>query len=166
MQFGLTDTQQTLKTTARKFLAAECPPAEVRKMIETDTAFDMGLWRKIADQGWTGILFDEEYGGSAMGMAEMAVVLEEMGRALLPGPYLSTVLLAGAAIDKASNESLKRRCLTAICNGEAKSTLALLEEHASWSPEAVAMSAKQGSSAYVLHGAKLFVPDAGVSDYL
>jgi alkylation response protein AidB-like acyl-CoA dehydrogenase len=166
MQFGLTDTQQTLKTTARKFLAAECPPADVRKLIETDTAFDAGLWRKIADQGWTGILFEEEYGGSAMGMVEMAVVLEEMGRALLPGPYLSTVLLAGAAIDKGSNAVLKHKCLTAICNGEAKSTLALLEEHASWAPEAVAMSAKEGSAGYLLQGTKLFVPDAGVSDYL
>src|SRR5437588_10607129 len=146
MQFGLTDTQQTLKTTARKFLTAECPPAEVRKLIGTDTAFAPGLWRKIADQGWTGILFGEEYGGSAMGMVEMAVVLEEMGRALLPGPYLSTVLLAGAAIDKAGNTALKRKWLTAICSGEAKSTLALLEEHASWSPEAIAMSARQGSS--------------------
>jgi alkylation response protein AidB-like acyl-CoA dehydrogenase len=166
MQFGLTDTQQTLKTSARKFLAAECPAAEVRKLSETDAAFDARLWLMIADQGWTGILFDEEYGGSAMGMVEMAVVLEEMGRALLPGPYLSTVLLAGGAIDKAGNTALKRKWLTGICSGEAKATLALLEEHASWSPDAVAMSARQGSSAYVLQGTKLFVSDAGVSDCL
>src|SRR5205085_458265 len=111
-------------------------------------------------------LFDEEYGGSAMGMVEMAVVLEEMGRALLPGPYLSTVLLAGAVIDKSLNTALKSKWLTPICSGEAKSTLALLESHASWSPEAVAMSARQDSSGYVLQGTKLFVPDAGVSDML
>src|SRR5438477_4844427 len=125
MQFGLTDTQQTLKTSVRKFLAAECPATDVRKLSETDTAFDARLWRKIADQGWTGILFEEEYGGSAMGMVEMAVVLEEMGRALLPGPYLSTVLLAGAVIDKSLNTALKSKWLTPICSGEAKSTLAL-----------------------------------------
>src|SRR5437868_2625060 len=107
MQFGLTDIQQTLKTAARKFLAAECPMTEVRRLTGTQTAFDPGLWRKIADQGWTGILFNEEYGGSAMAMVEVAVVLDEMGRALLPGPYLSTVLLAGTAIDRAGNEPQK-----------------------------------------------------------
>ena len=164
MQFGLTDTQQTLKTAARKFLTAECPMAEVRRLIETDTAFDPGLWRKIVDQGWTGIIFGEEYGGSAMGMVEMAVVLEEMGRALLPGPYLSTVLLAGAAVDKASNEELKRKCLAAICSREHKATLALVEEQASWSAEAVNMPAKAGPANYLLQGTKLFVPDAGIAD--
>lgn len=166
MQFGLTDTQQTLKATARKFLAAECPLAEVRKLMETETAFYPGLWRKIADQGWTGILFDEEYGGSAMGLVEMAVVLEEMGRALLPGPYLSTVLLAGSAIDASGNDAQKRKHLAAICDGAAKSTLGLLEESASWAPEAVALAARQNRSGYVLQGTKLFVADAGVSDFL
>ncbi|MGI8745607.1 MAG: acyl-CoA dehydrogenase family protein [Bryobacteraceae bacterium] len=166
MQFGLNDTQQTLKTTARKFLTTECPLAEVRKLSETDSAFDAGLWRKIADQGWTGILFEEQYGGSGMSMVDMAAVLEEMGRALLPGPYLSTALLAGAAIDHAASEAQKRDYLTAICSGEAKWTLALLEEHASWSAGAIRMTATQAGSGYSLSGSKLFVPDAGVADFL
>jgi hypothetical protein len=72
MQFGLTETQQTLKNTVRKFLSAECPMAEVRRLLETDTAFDAGLWSKMAEQGWTGIIFPEAYGGFGMGMVEMA----------------------------------------------------------------------------------------------
>src|SRR5260370_14733417 len=96
MQFGLTETQQNVKNTTRKFLSAECPLAEVRRLMETDTAYDAGLWKKMAGQGWTGIIFPEEYDGFGMGMVEMAAALEEMGRALLPGPVLSTVLLAGA----------------------------------------------------------------------
>lgn len=166
MQFGLNDTQQTLKSTARKFLSTECPLAEVRRLSETDTAFDSGLWRKIAGQGWTGILFDERYGGSGMSMVDMAAVLEEMGRALIPGPYLSTALLAGAVIDHAASEAHKQNYLTAICNGDAKWTLALLEEHASWSPDAVRMTAMHDGSGYALTGNKLFVPDAGVADFL
>ena len=166
MQFGLSDTQQTLKTTARKFLSTECPLAEVRKISESEHAFDAALWRKIADQGWTGILFDEQYGGSGMGMVDMAAVLEEMGRALLPGPYLSTALLAGAAIDRAGDDAAKHKYLTTICSGETKATLALLEEHASWSPHDVKMTAKTSSSGYTLSGSKLFVPDAGVADLL
>src|SRR5579864_1634264 len=99
MQFGLTETQETLKQSVREFLNAECPMAVVRKTIETENAFDAGLWSKIAGQGWTGLLIPEEYDGHGMGMVEMAVILEEMGRALLPGPFLSTTLLAATILD-------------------------------------------------------------------
>jgi alkylation response protein AidB-like acyl-CoA dehydrogenase len=115
MQFGLTETQQTLKNTVRKFLAAECPLAEVRKQMETETAFDAALWSKIAEQGWTGIIFPEEYGGFGMGMVEMAATLEEMGRALLPGPFSSTVLAAGSLLEAAGNDSQKKEYSGAIC---------------------------------------------------
>ncbi len=162
MNFGLTETQQTLKNTVRKFLAAECPIAEVRKQMETETAFDPALWRKIAEQGWTGIIFPEEYGGFGMGMVEMAATLEEMGRALLPGPFFSTVLLAGSLIEAAGNENQKQKYLGAISRGEAKATVALLEDSASWSPDAIQMKA----SGLSLTGRKLFVPDAAVADFL
>jgi alkylation response protein AidB-like acyl-CoA dehydrogenase len=162
MNFGLSETQQTLKNTVRKFLAAECPLGEVRKLMETETAFDGALWSKIAEQGWTGVIFPEEFGGFGMGMVEMAAALEEMGRALLPGPYLSTVLLAGSAIEAAGDDNQKSKYLSAICRGEAKSTLALLEDSASWSPDAVEMKA----NGLVLHGRKLFVPDAAAAGFL
>ncbi len=162
MNFGLTETQQTQKNTVRKFLAAECPMADVRKLMETDTAFDPALWRKIAEQGWTGIIFPEEYGGFGMGMVEMAVTLEEMGRALLPGPYFSTVLAAGTLLESAGNENQKQKYLAPICSGEVKATVALLEESASWDPGAVMLSA----AGFSLVGRKLFVPDAAVADFL
>src|SRR5271156_5031083 len=162
MQFGLTETQTTLKNTVRKFLGAECPLAEVRKQMETGTAFDAPLWHKIAEQGWTGIFFPEEYGGFGMGMVEMAATLEEMGRALLPGPFSSTVLLAGTLLGASGNDSQKEKYLGAICRGEAKATVALLEDSASWSPDAVQMRA----SGLTLNGRKLFVPDAAVADFL
>ncbi len=166
MQFGLTETQQTLKSTVRKFLAAECPPAQVRKLLDTETAFDPELWRKMADQGWTGIIFPEEYGGFGMGMVEMAVTLEEMGRALLPGPFFSTVLMAGALLDSAGNDSQKREYLGAICRGEAKSTVAFLEESAAWSPDGVQLKVRASGGDYILDGQKLFVPDAAIADFM
>src|SRR5260370_17700327 len=125
MNFGLTETQQTQKNTVRKFLAAECPMADVRKLMETDTAFDPALWRKIAEQGWTGIIFPEEYGGFGMGMVEMAVTLEEMGRALLPGPYFSPVLAAGTVLESAGNEHQKPQYLAALCRRRVKATVAI-----------------------------------------
>lgn len=124
MQFGLSETQETLKKSAREFLNAECPIATVRKVIETETAYDASLWSKIAAQGWTGLLIPEEYGGHGMGMVEMAVVLEEMGRALVPGPFLSTTLLAGTVIELGGTPEQKKKYLPAIASGEIKATLA------------------------------------------
>ena len=165
MNFGLNESQTTLKNTVRKFLAAECPPADVRKLIETEDAFDAKLWKKMAVQGWMGIIFPEEFGGFGMGAVELAAVLEEMGRALLPGPYLST-LTAGAVINEAGDADQKKRYLAAICSGETKSTLALLEDKASWDPSAVSMRAAAKGGQYALNGRKLFVSDAGVADFL
>jgi len=166
MQFGLTETQQTLKNTVRKFLAAECPMAEVRRLMETETAFDAGLWRKMADQGWTGMFIPEQYGGFGMGMVEMAAALEEMGRALLPGPFFSTVLMAGALIDSAGSESQKQKYLGPIARGEATATVAFLEASGPVPPEALRMQARASGSGYVLDGTKLFVPNAGIADFI
>ncbi len=166
MQFGLTETQQVLKNSAREFFSAECPIGEVRRLMETDTAYDAPLWQKMAQQGWTGILFAEEYGGLGLGLVEMAVALEEMGRALLPGPYFSTVLLAGAAIDAAGNPAQRHRYLSRISMGEAHATLALLEADALWEPEAVQMQARPTPAGFALRGYKMFVPDADAADFL
>jgi alkylation response protein AidB-like acyl-CoA dehydrogenase len=166
MQFGLTENQKVLKNSAREFFSAECPIAEVRRLMETSTAYDAGLWRKMAHQGWTGIVFDEEYGGLGLGLVEMAVALEEMGRALLPGPYLSTVLLAGAVIDAAGNAAQKSKYLSRIARGESHATLALLEASGRWDPEAVQLHAHPTATGFALNGRKMFVPDAAIADYL
>lgn len=153
MQFGLSESQQILKSNARKFFAAECAMTEVRRLMETETAHDPKLWRNMAQQGFLGVVFPEDAGGMGLGLVELAALTEEMGRALVPGAYIST-LLAGAAIHAAGST----RHLAAIASGEAKATLALLEANASWDPEAVRMPA--------LTGEKLFVTDAGIADFL
>lgn len=159
MQFGLTETQQMLKHEARRFFPSECPIAEVRRLMETDGAYDEALWQKIAQHGWTGILFDEELGGMGLGLVEMAVAAEEMGRALLPGPFFSTVFVAGALLNVLPEG---RGGLRSICEGSARATLALLEESACWDPAAVSMKWKNGR----LSGTKLLVPDAATADLL
>src|SRR5258708_5406615 len=131
MQFGLTETQQVLKNSAREFFPAECPIAELRRLMETDTACDAALWKKIADQGWCGIIFSEESGGLGLGMVELAAAMEEMGRVLVPGPFLAG-LLAGALLDAAASPEQKTRYLAPLCRGEKKSTLALLAPGARW----------------------------------
>ena len=165
MQFGLTETQQVLKNSAKEFFGAECPIAEVRRLMETDTAFDAALWNKFARQGWCGIIFPEEYDGLGLGMVELAAAMEEMGRALGPGPLLST-LVAGAAIEAAGNDDQKKRYLAPLCRGDRRATLALLEAGARWDSAGVAIKASGDGATRKLDGVKLFVPDAAVSDTL
>ncbi len=166
MYFGLSETQQTIRNSAREFFSAECPIAEVRRLMETDTAIDDALWKKFAEQGWTGIIFPETYDGFGLGLFDMAVAMEEMGRALIPGPFISTVLVAGTILEKAGSEEQKKKYLSAICRGEAKSTLALLEKSASWDLDAVQLEAKSApGGGYLLAGEKLFVSDAAGADF-
>jgi alkylation response protein AidB-like acyl-CoA dehydrogenase len=166
MHFELSDTQHAIKDAAREFFSNEMQSADVRRLIDTDTAFDPDVWRKCADQGYTGLIFPEEYGGVGLGLVEMTATLEEMGRALLPGPFVSTVLLAGTALSSGANERLKHTFLAPICRGEARATVAVLERRASWHLDAIGMEATEGGGGYELTGEKLFVSDASAADFI
>jgi alkylation response protein AidB-like acyl-CoA dehydrogenase len=162
MQFGLSESQQMLKENARKFFAGECPMDEVRRLMATDTAYDAALWAKMAEQGYTGIIFPEEYGGVGLGKVELILLMEEAGRALLPGPFFSAVALAGAVIDAVASAEQKKKYLAPICSGEARSTVAFLEAGASWDPAHLQIGGVNGK----LTGDKLFVTDAAVADWI
>jgi alkylation response protein AidB-like acyl-CoA dehydrogenase len=160
MQFGLSDSQQLLEDSARKFFAAECPMAQVRRLMETDTAYDAALWSKMAEQGFTGIIFPEEFDGAGLGTVELILLMEEAGRALLPGPFFSTVVLAGSVLNAIGTPEQKKKYLAPICRGERRSTVAILESSANWDLASAQISVVNGK----LNGEKLFVPDAAVAD--
>jgi alkylation response protein AidB-like acyl-CoA dehydrogenase len=162
MQFGLTESQEFLKNSARKFFAGECPSMEMRRLMQTDTAYDATLWSKLTAQGYTGIVFPEAYGGVGLGKVELMLLMEEAGRALLPGPFFSTVVLAGSVLDAVGTPGHKEKYLAPICQGEVRSTVAILEAGASWNPRDVQLSAVNGK----LTGEKFFVSDAAVADFL
>jgi alkylation response protein AidB-like acyl-CoA dehydrogenase len=165
MDFDLNKPQQLLQQSAREFFARECPLERVRALMATDTAFDEKLWQAMADQGWTGLLIPEEFGGLGLGLIELAVVAEEMGRACLPGPFIST-LWAAALIERAGSEGQRAQYLEKIASGELKATVALLEETADWNPAAVALRAEKNGKGYSLSGRKEFVTDAAVADLI
>jgi alkylation response protein AidB-like acyl-CoA dehydrogenase len=162
MQFGLSESQEFLKDSARKFFVGECPIAEVRRIMETETAFDAKLWTKLAEQGYTGIIFSEEFGGVGLGIVELALLMEEAGRALLPGPFFSTVPLAGSVLNALGMSEQKKKYLAPICRGEMRATVAFLEANASWDSADLQMTAASGR----LVGEKLFVSDAAAADFL
>src|ERR1041384_5313711 len=162
MQFGLSESQQILKDTARKFFAGECPIAAVRKAMETETAYDAALWAKLAEQGFTGIVVPEEHGGMGLGKVELILLMEETGYALLPGPFFSTVALAGTVINACGSDEQKKRYLGRIAAGQARSTVALVEAAGSWDTESLTIR----STGTKLTGTKLFVTDAAVADFI
>jgi len=158
MQFGLNESQKILKENARQFFAGECPMTQVRQLAESKQPHDPALWSKMAAQGYTGIIFPEKYDGLGLGTVELILLMEEAGRALLPGPFWSTVALAGTVIDAVAGDAQKAKYLARICRGEARSTLALLEAAASWDLADAKLVAANGR----LTGEKLFVLDADV----
>lgn len=164
MEFELNETQKLFQRSARELFAQECPPTLVREMIEKNAPYSDAVWNKLVEQGWTGLIFSEEDGGLGLGMVELAVAFEEMGRALVPGAFLSTVALAGSLIEKACSPDYRAKRLHAICDGRSKATVALLEETANWDPDGVRLAATPVDGGFKLNGEKLFVSDASVAD--
>lgn len=165
MDLGLNETQQMLKNSAREFLQAECPDTYVRAMEEDARGYTPDMWQKIAEQGWLGLIFPEEYGGVGLTYLDLSVLLEEMGRALLPGPFFSTIVMGGMAIMDAGSDQQKRRLLPQICDGQHIVTLALTEPSARWDAAGIQTTAAQNADgSWTLNGTKLFVPNAHVAD--
>jgi alkylation response protein AidB-like acyl-CoA dehydrogenase len=165
MDIGFSDEQNLLRDTARKFLDAACPTKFVRERMATAAAVTPEFWTQIAEQGWLGILFSEDDGGIGLGVTDLIVLMEEMGRAVMPGPYLAT-LLGGLAIREAGSAAQRREYLPRIAEGEMKATLAATEPNARWDAAGVTLAARPGWGGFSLSGTKLFVPDAHLADIL
>jgi alkylation response protein AidB-like acyl-CoA dehydrogenase len=165
MDLGLTEEQELLKNSARDFLEKEVPEAYVRQMEEDETGYSPEVWRKTADLGWQGLIIPEEYGGAGFGFLDLIVLLEEFGRALVPGPFIPT-MVAATAIMEGGSEEQKKEYLPKIASGDVIGTLAFTEPSARFDAEGVELKAEKQGGDYVLNGTKLFVSDAHVADLL
>jgi alkylation response protein AidB-like acyl-CoA dehydrogenase len=165
MDFGFNQEQELLRNTARKFLENECTSEFVRARMAEPAGVTDAFWTKLAEQGWTGLVYPEEFGGTGLGFVDLTVLMEEMGRAVMPGPFFST-LLGGLTILEAGSAAQKKEWLTKIAGGEAKAALAFTEPNARWDAAAVAVTAREAGGKYTLSGTKLFVLDAHVADVI
>ena len=166
MDIGFTEEQELLRDAARKFLDSECDTKFVRRMMATDEAVTGEFWQLLAEQGWLGITYSEEDGGSGLGLLDLVVLMEEVGRAVMPGPFPATVLLGGAAIAAAGSPSTREEWLPRIASGDAKATLAVTEPNARWDAAGITLGAREERGGFVLNGSKMFVPDAHLADVL
>jgi alkylation response protein AidB-like acyl-CoA dehydrogenase len=166
MNFGFNEEQELLRNTARKFFENECSSDTVRRLMETPEGISPELWKKLAEQGWLGLIFPEQYDGMGLGLVDLVVLMEEMGRAVAPGPYFSTVLLGGLAILEAGSDSQKKEWLPRIAAGDRRVALAWMEPSAQLGPAGITLTATKRGDKYTLSGAKLFVHDAHTADAL
>jgi alkylation response protein AidB-like acyl-CoA dehydrogenase len=166
MDIGFTEEQELLRDTARRFLESECNTKFVRQQMAEPAAVTDEFWRKLSEQGWLGILYPEEEGGSGLGLVDLVVLMEEMGRAVMPGPFLSTVLLGGAVIGEAGTPAQRRQWVPRIAAGTAKAALAWTEPNLRWDAAGITLRARETGGGFVLSGTKLFVGDAHLADIL
>jgi alkylation response protein AidB-like acyl-CoA dehydrogenase len=167
MDFGFSDEQEMLRQTTRAFLQEHCPMTSVRQMMEDDKGYSPALWKEMADLGWLGLAFPEEYGGQGLGFVDLTVILEEMGAALLPSPFLSTVLLAGQTILIGGSETQKKTYLPKIANGSLIAALAMTEPSARFDATGITeVKATPEADGFRITGTKLFVLDAHVAELI
>lgn len=167
MGFILTEEQELLKQTAHEFIQEKSPVAELRRLRDSvdESGFDRKLFGEMAELGWTGVVYPEEFGGLDMGYFELGQIIEECGRALVAQPILASVIMGGGCILEGGNELQKKDILTAVCSGERILSLAF-QERSHHSPHHVETTAELSGDHFVLNGCKTFVPDGHVADQI
>ncbi len=166
MDLGLSEEQEMIKTSARDLLEKESPKSLVREMEEDDRGYSPELWKTMADQGWMGMVIAEEHGGQGFSFLDLSVLIEEHGRALVPGPFFSTVVLCGMPLGEFGSDAQKKAHLPKIADGNEIWVYAQTEPSATWEASGIELKAKAQGNKFVLNGTKLFISYAHVADYL
>ena len=163
MDFRPAPAQQLLAATAREFLKKHCPPEVAQRLALEGRGLDPALWRRMAELGWPGLLIPVEHGGSGGSLLDVALLMEEIGRAGLPGPFVTSAVVATSLLLAAGSPAQQQRWLPALATGERIVSLALVEDEGAWDAEAVTLRATIPGR---LRGRKLFVNDAHAADAL
>src|SRR6266851_5828342 len=166
MDFDFTQEQVMLRNLTREFLTRESTPRAVRTLMEEPSGFSDATWQQMSEMGLPGLAIDPGYGGQGLGMVELALVLDEMGRAAYPGPFFATTVLAASAIAAGGQPNQMARYLPDIAQGRTKATLALIEDALSWSAAGIRLRAERRGNEFVLSGTKRFVPFAQAADLI
>ncbi len=163
MNFGFTEEQDLLRAEVRKFLDEQCPMEEVRRIAQTPEGYSPELWKQLAEMGWLGLTIPEQYGGAGLSLIDLIVVLEEVGRSLLPGPLLSTTLAASAILAEGT-DAQKARWLPGLADGSRIGTLAVVEASDLLSPDGIQVRGERDGDGFVVRGDKHFVADADTAN--
>jgi alkylation response protein AidB-like acyl-CoA dehydrogenase len=167
MIFSFSDEHAQLREGLRRFLTDKSPSTEVRRLMDTDDGYDPAVWSQLAGQlGVQGLAIPEKFGGFGFGAVEQAIVLEEMGRALLCAPYFGTAVLAAQALLASGDSAAQEQFLPGIADGTTIATLAVPEGDGQWSTSSLRTTARHGDGGWVLDGSKSFVLDGQTAGLL
>jgi len=166
MQLILTEDQELLAKTAGDFIRERSPLSRIRTLRDAadPVGYSRELWKEMAELGWVGVMIPEPYGGAGMGLADLTVVLEALGRNLVPEPFLSTVLLGAGLIEAVGSDAQKAEWLPAIAVGERTVAVAFQEQHSRYDLCRVAARAHRDGAGFRLEGEKIQVLDGGSAD--
>ncbi len=165
MDLRFTEAQEILRKMARDFLTTECPKTLVRELEKSEKGYSPQLWKKMAELGWMGLIIPEKYDGMGYTFQDLTVLLEEIGRNILPGPLICTITSIFPIIE-AGTEEQKREFLPKIARGELILTTALLEVEGAFNASGITVSATPKGEDFVINGTKLFVEMAHVANYI
>ena len=163
MDTTLGEEEVMIRESARKFLELKCPTKLVRAMEKDEKGYPPDLWKEAAEMGWQGLALPEEYGGSALPMTYLGLVMQEVGRALAPLPLLSTVT-AALTLAEYGGKALCQEVLPSVVTGDTILTWAFTEQDPRYRPETVRMTAVADGNDFVLNGTKLFVDNFAAAD--
>ncbi len=167
MEFGFTSDQELLRKSAREVLEERSTSQAIRKVMKGKTGFDEALWKTVGELGWAGVAIDESDGGLGLGLIELAILAEEVGRAVAPVPFFSTVAFAAPVINQAPPSALRSSLLKSIAAGEARATVALGQKDGRYDAGGVSVKAVRGeNSAWKLSGTALLAPEAHIADQI
>ncbi len=165
MHFGFTEEQKQLRQSVRRFLEQRCPIKEVRRLKDTLAGYSEELWQEMARAGWLGVTVPEQYGGLELSWLDLVVIIEEMGRGLMPSPFISNTL-ATLAILELGSEAHKQNLLPALTSGKIKATLALFDDNSSIAATRTQLAAEKAGDGFVLNGTKRMVLDPESAQWL
>src|SRR5438045_4768878 len=146
-----------LAATAREFLKKHCPPETAQRLALEARGLDPALWHQLAELGWPGLLIPGDLGGSDGSLLDVTLLMEELGRAALPGPFVASAVVATSLLLVAGSREQQQKWLPAMATGERIVSFALVEDEGGWDPDAVTLRAAVPGR---LRGRKLFVNDA------
>lgn len=161
--FGFSEEHELARTEARRLLEDRCSMTEVRRLASDDLGFDRSLFRDVGKLGWIGLTAPTEYGGLGLDALHLALLMEEMGRVLLPSPYFAS-LLSLFAVERAGSDEQKKALLPPIVSGERIVTFALMEPEGSFDLCDASTTAERDGSGFVLRGIKTHVLFAAAAD--
>ena len=166
MNFGFDEDQVHIADSVRQVVLERYPMSYVRRMLNDPRGFSPQWWTDAAELGWLGLLVEERFGGANLGAMDLVAAQQELGRGLVPGPFLSSAVMATTALARAGSEAQKTHWLSRLVRGEVIGTIALQEPNGAWDAGGVTLPARKDGDFFTLTGEKRFVTDAHVADFI